>query len=172
MSDSKKAYKNWKVQQGSDIIFPNQVWQAACDWKASAQDGGEPVAWDSPAVDPIVTRLYRKFKEWNQREFTVDDVTWCEVRADVAEMLNATTRPLSAVVPEFAACVSPELHYETQRGLSCKSSTQSAVVPSGVWQFYQDGDWHTGMNNIRDRADTEAAGYKVRDLWVNQEQES
>jgi hypothetical protein len=40
MSDSKKAYKNWKVQQGSDIIFPNQVWQAACDWKASAQDGG------------------------------------------------------------------------------------------------------------------------------------
>jgi hypothetical protein len=36
MSDSKKAYKNWKVQQGSDIIFPNQVWQAACDWKASA----------------------------------------------------------------------------------------------------------------------------------------
>jgi hypothetical protein len=43
MSDSKKAYKNWKVQQGSDIIFPNQVWQAACDWKARAQDGGEPL---------------------------------------------------------------------------------------------------------------------------------
>jgi hypothetical protein len=77
----------------------------------------------------------------------------------------------SAVVPECAACVSPELHYETQRGLSCKSDTQSAVVPSGVWQFYQDGEWHTGMNNIRHRADTEAAGYKVRDFWVNQEQD-
>jgi hypothetical protein len=84
--------------------------------------------------------------------------------------LRSAQRP-SAVVPECAACVSPELHYETQRGLSCKSDTQSAVVPSGVWQFYQDGEWHTGMNNIRHRADTEAAGYKVRDLWVNQEQD-
>jgi hypothetical protein len=47
----------------------------------------------------------------------------------------------------------------------------SAVVPSGVWQFYQDGEWHTGMNNIHHRADTEAAGYKVRDLWVKPDQD-
>jgi hypothetical protein len=33
MSDSKKAYKNWKLKKGSDIIFPNQVWDAACAWQ-------------------------------------------------------------------------------------------------------------------------------------------
>jgi hypothetical protein len=77
----------------------------------------------------------------------------------------------AARAQDGAVYVSPAPHYETQRGLSCKSDTQSAVVPSGVWQFYQDGEWHTGMNNIRHRADTEAAGYKVRDLWVNQEQD-
>jgi hypothetical protein len=47
----------------------------------------------------------------------------------------------------------------------------SAVVPSGVWQFYQDGEWHTGMNNIHHRAHTEAAGYKMRDLWATQDQD-
>jgi hypothetical protein len=161
MSDSKKAYKNWKVQQGSDIIFPNQVWQAACDWKASAQDGEEPVAWVHEKV------FMQKMKRFEGR--TDKPTGMWEI--GMVPLYKAKQSP-SAVVPEFAACVSPELHYETQRGLSCKSSTQSAVVPSGVWQFYQDGDWHTGMNNIRDRADTEAAGYKVRDLWVNQEQES
>jgi hypothetical protein len=50
--------------------------------------------------------------------------------------------------------------------------TASAVVPSGVWQFYQDGEWHTGINNIHHRSDTEAAGYKVRDLWATQDQDS
>jgi hypothetical protein len=137
------------------------------------------------------------------------------------EMVEAVKAELaSAVVPECAACVSPAPHYETQRGLSCKNDTQSAVVtkdrilvprslierwanvdafnvprgaamelkvtaqmmlstqqqpsavvPSGVWQFYQDGEWHTGINNIHHRVNTEAAGYKVRDLWATQDQD-
>jgi hypothetical protein len=50
MSDSKKAYKNWKVQQGSDIIFPNQVWQAACAWqKANAV---VPEGWKLVPIKP------------------------------------------------------------------------------------------------------------------------
>jgi len=48
----------------------------------------------STTVDEIVTRLYRRFKEWSERGFGPDDVTWCEVRADVIEMVAlAGTRP-------------------------------------------------------------------------------
>jgi hypothetical protein len=50
MSDSKKAYKNWKVQQGSDIIFPNQVWQAACAWQKASDV--MPVGWKRVPIKP------------------------------------------------------------------------------------------------------------------------
>lgn len=59
--------------------------------------GVEAVAWDDPAVDPIVSKLYRKFKEWNRQGFGADDVTWCEVRGYVAELFNAQPQP---AVPE------------------------------------------------------------------------
>jgi hypothetical protein len=45
------------------------------------------------------------------------------------------------------------------------------MVPSGVWQFYQDGEWHTGGWAKDHKINTIDAGYKVRDLWVKQEQE-
>jgi hypothetical protein len=39
-------------------------------------------------------------------------------------------------------------------------------VPVG-WQFYQDGKWWNGDDRIRDhRANTEAAGYPVRDVYA------
>jgi len=65
--------------------------------RPQANAGRPAVAWNDPAVDPIVTKLYRKFNEWSQRGFTADDVTWCEVRAYIAELLN--TQP-PAKVPE------------------------------------------------------------------------
>jgi hypothetical protein len=178
MSDSKKAYKNWKVQQGSDIIFPNQVWQAACDWKASAQDGVSSSA-DCILVPRSLIERWANVDAFNvprgaamelkvaaqmmlstqQQPSTVvpDDSKhhavmqaqmWAqEARTQKAivmeigklvgckndwEMVEAVKAALaSTVVQESAACVSPEPHYETQRGLSCKSSTQSAVVPEG-----------------------------------------
>ena len=40
-------------------------------------------------LDEVVTHLYRRFKEWSKRGFTADDVTWCEVRADVAVAIEA-----------------------------------------------------------------------------------
>lgn len=43
----------------------------------------------SADVDEIVTRLYRRFKEWSKRGFGPDDVTWCEVKADVVAMIAA-----------------------------------------------------------------------------------
>lgn len=37
---------------------------------------------------------------------------------------------------------------------------------SGVWQFYQDGEWRVGMNVHNHRENTEAGGFPVRDLHV------
>jgi hypothetical protein len=126
ITDSRREFETWFKNSLFADSKPYEK-EALFDawWSASAQDGGEPVAWDSPAVDPIVTRLYRKFKEWNQREFTADDVTWCEVRADVAEMLNATTRPLSAVVPEWVKCSE---RLTTERCLAYTPNNEDAVI--------------------------------------------
>jgi hypothetical protein len=44
-----------------------------------------------------------------------------------------------------------------------------AVVPSGVWQFYFDGEWTTGMNTNDHRANTKAAGFLIRDLWLKKD---
>jgi len=33
------------------------------------------------------------------------------------------------------------------------------------WQFYQDGKWHNGMETNNHRANTEAAGVPVRDVY-------
>lgn len=49
----------------------------------------EAVASD---VDSIVTALYRRFKDWSRRGFGPDDVTWCEVKADVLRLM-ATGAP-------------------------------------------------------------------------------
>ena len=42
-------------------------------------------------IDEAVTRTYRHFKEWSKRGFTADDVTWCEVRADIVDICRALT---------------------------------------------------------------------------------
>lgn len=65
-------------------------WQAA---RARGGQGADAVKWSDPAVDPIVSKLYRKFKEWNRQGFGADDVTWCEVRGYVAELLNTQPQP-------------------------------------------------------------------------------
>jgi hypothetical protein len=33
------------------------------------------------------------------------------------------------------------------------------------WQFFQDGKWHNGMDNNDHKANTEAAGFPVRDVY-------
>ncbi len=40
-------------------------------------------------VDEIVSRIYRRFKEWNKRGFGPDDVTWCEVKADIISIITS-----------------------------------------------------------------------------------
>lgn len=39
------------------------------------------------ASDAATTVLYRRFKDWSQRGFGPDDVTWCEVRAELATLI-------------------------------------------------------------------------------------
>lgn len=39
-------------------------------------------------ADAVVTDLYRRFKEWSLRGFGPDDVTWCEVKADVEKLIE------------------------------------------------------------------------------------
>lgn len=39
--------------------------------------------------DKIVTSLYRRFKEWSARGFTADDVTWCEVKSEIQDLIKA-----------------------------------------------------------------------------------
>jgi hypothetical protein len=69
--------------------------------RAQSGQGADAVKWSDPAVDPIVSKLYRKFKEWNRQGFGADDVTWCEVRGYVAELLNAQPHPAQqGSVPE------------------------------------------------------------------------
>lgn len=78
------------------------MWLDDFEGQPSSAQGGrgaDAVKWSDPAVDPIVSKLYRKFKEWNRQGFGADDVTWCEVRGYVAELLN--TQPQPAVPEEY-----------------------------------------------------------------------
>lgn len=51
--------------------------------------------------------------------------------------------------------------------LSDDQREEQQAEKSGVWQFYQDGEWHTGSNTHNHRENTENAGYPTRDLYVH-----
>ncbi|MBB5444608.1 MULTISPECIES: hypothetical protein [unclassified Paraburkholderia] len=66
-----------------------------------------PEGWtlvpDHANADTIVTSLYRRFKDWSKRGFGPDDVTWCEVKADVLAMIAAAPRSAATVSDEREA---------------------------------------------------------------------
>lgn len=67
--------------------------EAAAAWNRRAAPSSPSAAQPDPAsVDAIVSALYRRFKGWAARGFGPDDVTWCEVRADVLALI-ATAAP-------------------------------------------------------------------------------
>lgn len=85
-------------QSGTITVSISEI----CRKAASALQNPQP----SPQVpegraDEIVTQLYRRFKDWSKRGFGPDDVTWCEVKANVIELLTAT--PSIAEKPSPAA---------------------------------------------------------------------
>lgn len=67
-----------------------------------------PAGWlelqDDPRVNEIVSGLYRRFKDWSQRGFSAEDVTWCEVKADVIRLIAATP---PAAIPAAAEELKP-----------------------------------------------------------------
>jgi len=79
------------ISQSAPVSTPIEAVQqsekaAAANAGGQVPDGFElvPVAAN---VDEVVSRMYRRFKEWSKRGFGPEDVTWCEVRADVLAMI-------------------------------------------------------------------------------------
>jgi hypothetical protein len=70
--------------------------QAARDCITAYITAASPAPADT-RVDEIVTALYRRFKDWSKRGFGPDDVTWCEVRADVVALIAAPPAPVGEV---------------------------------------------------------------------------
>ena len=62
---------------------------------AQHAESGTPAPADG-RVDAIVTGLYRRFKDWSKREFSADDVTWCEVKADVIALIASGGAAIAA----------------------------------------------------------------------------
>jgi len=87
-----------------------------------------------------------------------------------AQMWAQEARTQKAIVRDIGKLVGCANDWEMVEAV--RDALPSAVVPSGVWQFYQDGEWHTGGRDTDPKINTINAGYKVRDLWVKQEQES
>jgi len=54
---------------------------------------GYTVVPDDSRADEIVTRLFKRFRDWSERGFGPEDVTWCEVRADIVAMLTEAPQP-------------------------------------------------------------------------------
>lgn len=63
---------------------------------AQHADSGALEAADE-RVDAIVTGLYHRFKGWSKRGFGADDVTWCEVKADVIALIAAQSQGAPAL---------------------------------------------------------------------------
>lgn len=73
-------------------------YRAGWEDRPIAHQYSQPVSalTDERRVDEIVSGLYRRFKDWSKRGFGPDDVTWCEVKADVTALLSATSQQAPA----------------------------------------------------------------------------
>jgi hypothetical protein len=71
-------------------------------WHTISIPPATPAVGGEVAIDEIVTRLYRRFKDWSRRGFGPEDVTWCEVKEDISEMIRAAqlASPLRGSVNE------------------------------------------------------------------------
>jgi hypothetical protein len=74
-----------------DQLVLRQSFSNAADFVSNAisRANSSDVSVACVRIDAAVTRCYRRFKEWSNRNFSADDVTWCEVRADLVEIAQA-----------------------------------------------------------------------------------
>jgi hypothetical protein len=129
----------------------------------------------APCVECDIEPLEKENKELRQQ---LDACKPSSVLADdakhqliiiQAQIWAQEARTQKAIVMEIGKLVGCNNDWEMIEAV--KAALATTVVLSGVWQFYQDGEWNTGMNTLNHRANTEAE-FIVRDLWVKQEQES
>ncbi|WP_314435826.1 hypothetical protein [Massilia timonae] len=91
-------YDSFETDEGDELrIEPTGRWVRFDDVEsllARLAQHAESVAPapDAERVDAIVTGLYRRFKDWSKRGFSADDVTWCEVKADVIALIAAQSQ--------------------------------------------------------------------------------
>lgn len=69
------------------VTAENAIRKAA-DYKDQIERRAPETAPDDRKADEVVTQLYRRFKDWSQRGFTAEDVTWCEVKADILSLIR------------------------------------------------------------------------------------
>lgn len=69
-------------------------WIDACNETVMKQP---PNGWrmvpDDLRADEIVSRMFLRFRDWSRKGFGPEDVTWCEVRADVLALIHGTIEP-------------------------------------------------------------------------------
>lgn len=90
---------DWIIRGVKGELYPCKP-----DIFAATYDPVSPAA-ESGDVDAIVSALYRRFKDWSKRGFGPDDVTWCEVRADV---LALTCLPPASAEPDAFVPMHPK----------------------------------------------------------------
>ena len=112
---------------------------------AQHAESGAAAAADE-RVDAIVTGLYRRFKEWSKRGFGPDDVTWCEVKADVIELIASGGAVLAAqsqgaqAADAYLTCLSVACSFdhdsrERHAAMDCVravQATQQAAAPGAL----------------------------------------
>lgn len=73
-------------------------------------------------ADAVVSALYRRFKDWSKRGFGPDDVTWCEVKADIDALISS-------------ACLSPAPDFNSPEFDGIKTPT---LPPAGELPVLHD----------------------------------
>lgn len=102
----------------------------------------EAVRVDDASADAIVSSLYRRFKEWSKRGFGPEDVTWCEVKAEVGALI-ATKRGDHAKPTLPAAVLDALRFYAHGHHYSIDDSQQQFDTVSGEprnWLFSERDD--------------------------------
>ncbi|QYG01829.1 hypothetical protein [Massilia sp. NP310] len=100
-------YDSFETDEGDELrIEPTGRWVRFDDVEsllARLAQHAESVAPapDAERVDAIVTGLYRRFKDWSKRGFSADDVTWCEVKADVIALIAAQSQGAQTAYEEL-----------------------------------------------------------------------
>ncbi len=161
--------------------------KAAANWNRRAAPpapvSAEPVKWDDSRADEIVSGLYRKFKDWSRRNFGPDDVTWCEVKAEINRLISihaiappAPAAPLSDAkeierrghyddaklrdigAETYRACGELPFGYEIIIELENGAGSVTLCDPDGEKQCFEGSDYFA--NDIRNAIDAAIAAAK------------